>query len=316
MIWLIFFKSTVSNDYMLNLENDRPYSDVRARLIDDNVLTSTLVFDLVSFLYSFDTIPKGCYKIKSSMTSFELVRKLKNGSQDPLRWTISTATFIEEIAGSAGQKFNFDSTRFLNTIMSTSFMDSLSYTKETALTLFLPNTYEFYCSATPEAVLKKMYREKLKFWTEERLTKASKLGLTPDQVYILASLVQKEYTRKDERSRISSVLLNRLKIDMPLQVDATCKYATLDFGAKRVGSYHILFNSPYNTYKVKGLPPGPICMPELSTIDAVLNSESSDYLYYCADPSLNGYHIFSRTFEEHTAVAASYHSKMNDLKIH
>jgi UPF0755 protein len=183
------------------------------------------------------------------------------------------------------------------------------------LALFLPNTYEFYWNISPEDLLTKINKETEKFWNAERRAKAQKLNLQPAEVYILASLVQKEYTRKDERSKIAGVLINRMKINMPLQVDATCKYATRDFAAKRVNYYHTQYNSPYNTYKIIGLPPGPICMPELSTLDAVLMSEAHDYIYYCADPSLNGYHLFSRSLAEHESIASSYHRKMNELKI-
>lgn len=312
---LFFVKSNVNEDYSLKLENETPYHAVSERLMSNDVISNRYIFDIINLFYSISSIPAGHYKITKSMTSLDILRKLKYGQQDPIRWTISTATFVEELAGKSSAKFNFDSSSFLKTLWDTTLMSKLGYTKETALTLFLPNTYEYYWNTSPHNMILKMKNEVDKFWTGERRQKALVLNLTPTQIYILASLVQKEYTRKDERSKIASVLINRLRINMPLQVDATCKYATRDFAAKRVLNFHTKYDSPYNTYKILGLPPGPICMPELSTIDAVLNTENTEYLYYCADPSLNGYHIFSKTLSEHESVASSYHKKMNELQI-
>jgi len=314
-LFLFFYKSNVADEYILKLEQETKFNEVKQQFKAHNVVSNWYIFDLVKLYYNVDKVPAGYYRIKRTMTTLDILRKLRNGRQDPIRWTISTATFVEELAGSAGQRFSFDSASFLAQIMDSTNMQSMLYTKETALTLFLPNTYEFYWNATPKFVMDKMYKELNKFWSEDRRTKAARMGLDYSQVYTLASLVQREYTRKDERSKIASVLLNRLKINMPLQVDASAKYATQDFGAKRVTGYHIQYNSPYNTYKTRGLPPGPICMPELSTIDAVLNPENSEYLYYCADPSLNGYHIFSKTYDEHVSIAASYHKRMDELQI-
>lgn len=316
LFYLLFFvKSNVAEEYSLKLECDTSVQEVKEKLHANGVIANTYIFDIVSMIYNVNKVPAGHYKIKKSMSSLDILRKLKNGQQDPIRWTISTATFVEELAGKASQKFAFDSLSFLTSLFDSSFMKSQGYAKETALTIFLPNTYEFYWNTSPKHVIDKMINEHEKFWNEERKAKAAAIKLNPSQVYILASMVQKEYTRKDERSKIASVLLNRLNISMPLQVDATCKYATRDFTAKRVLTFHTQYESPYNTYKNLGLPPGPICMPELSTIDAVLNPENTDYIYYCADPSLNGYHIFSKTLAEHESVATSYHKKMNELKI-
>ena len=316
LFYLLFFvKANVTDDYSLKLANDTPFQDVEEKLKANEVIANTYIFDIVQMMYHAEKVPAGHYKIKKSMSSLDILRKLKLGQQDPIRWTISTATFVEELAGKSSQKIAFDSISFLSQLYDSSYMKSQGYTKETALTIFLPNTYEFYWNTSPKQVLDKMQKEVKNFWTAERKAQATKIKLSPSQVYTLASLVQKEYTRKDERSKIASVLLNRLNISMPLQVDATCKYATRDFAAKRVLNYHTQCNSPYNTYKNQGIPPGPICMPELSTIDAVLNPESTDYFYYCADPSLNGYHIFSKTLSEHESVASTYHKKMNEMKI-
>jgi UPF0755 protein len=312
---LFFYKGNVANEYSLKLREPTTINAVRDSLRAHSVIENTYIFDLVHLIYEVKSVPAGHYRLKKSMTSFDILRKLKFGRQDPIRWTISTATFVEELAGKAADKLGMDSLDFIRVIYDSTQLRQRGYSKENALALFLPNTYEFYWNISPEDLLTKINKETEKFWNAERMAKAQKLNLQPAEVYILASLVQKEYTRKDERSKIAGVLINRMKINMPLQVDATCKYATRDFAAKRVNYYHTQYNSPYNTYKIIGLPPGPICMPELSTLDAVLMSEAHDYIYYCADPSLNGYHLFSCSLAEHESIASSYHRKMNELKI-
>ncbi len=312
---LFFYKGNVANEYSLKLSSPDEIEAVRDSLRAHSVIENTYIFDLVHLIYDVKSVPAGHYKFRKSMTSLDILRKLKYGRQDPIRWTISTATFVEELAGKAAEKLEMDSQDFMTVLYDSMQLVQRGYSKENALALFLPNTYEIYWNTSPEDLLTKIHKETEKFWNAERRAKAQKLNLHPAEVYILASLVQKEYTRKDERSKIAGVLINRMKINMPLQVDATCKYATRDFAAKRVNYYHTQYNSPYNTYKIIGLPPGPICMPELSTLDAVLMPEAHDYIYYCADPSLNGYHLFSRSLAEHESIASSYHRRMNELKI-
>jgi len=312
---LFFIRGNVANEYSLKLGEPQSIEGVVDSLRDHDVIDNKYIFDLNNLIYKIKNVPAGHYRFKKSMTSLDILRKLKYGRQDPIRWTISTATFVEELASKAGQKLQTDSQHFLTALYDSSQLHKNGYSKENALALFLPNTYEFYWNSRPEEVIQKMYKETEKFWNTERKIKAQKLNLKPAEVYILASLVQKEYTRKDERSKIAGVLLNRMRVQMPLQVDATCKYATRDFAAKRVLNYHTQYISPYNTYKIIGLPPGPICMPELGTLDAVLEPDHHDYIYYCADPSLNGYHIFSKTLSDHESIASMYHQKMNSLKI-
>lgn len=313
--YLFLLRGNVSQDYTLKIASPKNFEEVKDSLKAHNVIANSYIFDIIQLVYKVNTVPAGCYKITTKMTSLDVMRKLKYGQQDPINFTLSTATFIEEVAKKAGDKFNFDSAQFMAALFNSQNMAQYNYNEQTVLCRFIPNTYELYWTNTPEQFLKKYFAESEKFWTNERKQKATQLHLTPDQIYTLASLVQKEYMRKDERSKIAAVLLNRLSANMPLQVDATCKYATRDFAAKRVLNYHTTYPSPYNTYLHLGLPPGPICIPETGTIDAVLNSENHDYIYYCADPSLNGYHIFSKTLTEHEAVAKQYHQTMNELKI-
>lgn len=315
--YYIFKSNNIASQepYILTIRENTPSKEIIEKLKNDGVLKNQTTFDFILNIKSFKTVPRGRYKLQSPMSNFQLISKLRNGYQDPVHFTLSTATFVEEIGSKIGSKLSFDSTQFINYLYSDTVLSKYNITKENALCHFFPNTIEMYWSISLPQFMQKFDKEKKKFWNQENIDKATKLNLTQNEVYILASLVQKEYTKKNERSKIAAVLLNRLQINMPLQVDATCKYATRDFTAKRVTQLHTTCASPYNTYKTTGLPPGPICMPETSTIEAVLNPDTHHYLYYCADPALNGYHIFSTTLQEHESIAHQYRTKMNELNI-
>lgn len=315
IIYCLLFLGNVSNEYHLKLKTSTPINSVIDELLQNEVIASPYKLDLVQMFYPINTVPAGRYLFRKGMSTKEILSKLKNGHQDPISFTLSTATFIEDVASKAGSKMNFDSLALIEYLRSDSAQTKYEINQENELCLFLPNTHEIYWTVSVENFVDRFHKDYKDFWNSERKSKAQALGMSPNQVYILASMVQKEYSKRKERSKIAGVLLNRLKKAMPLQVDATCKYATKDFAAKRVHSYHTTFTSPYNTYQNLGLTPGPICMPERETIDAVLNAESHQYLYYCADPSLNGFHVFSTTYKEHNSVATKYHQRMNELKM-
>lgn len=309
------FSNNIKNEYILILEKAEPAVHVIDKLVSQGVFRDDHSILIISNLLNIKQIPAGYYKLKPSMGTYRIITKLKNGQQDPVKVTLSSATFISDIAGKISKKMKFDSLDFLQFILADSNLSKYHASSDEALCLFLPNTHEFYWNQSPQKVFHKFHKDHQNFWSPERKLKASKLGLTQNEVYILASLVQKEYYKKEERSKIAGVLVNRIKNKMPLQVDATCKYATRDFTAKRVLHFHTQYPSPYNTYIHQGIPPGPICMPERETIDAILDYEQHDFLFYCADPSLNGYHIFSKILAEHESVAKTYHQKMNELKM-
>jgi UPF0755 protein len=172
--------------------------------------------------------------------------------------------------------------------------------------LFIPNTYEFYWNTNTQQFLKRMKKEYDRFWTPERLAQARSLELTPLQVLTLASIVEEETNYNDEKSRVAGVYINRVHSNMLLQADPTVKFAIKDFSIKRVLNTHLSYASPYNTYLNKGLPPGPICTPSIKTIDAVLNAEHHDYLYFCANPDKPGTHVFAKTYHEHQLNAKRY----------
>ena len=205
----------------------------------------------------------------------------------------------------------------LQAITDNDFLVDNGFTQETAIAMFLPNTYEFFWNTSASQFREKMAKEHRRFWNEERTAKAKNLNMTPQEVSTLASIVQKETVKIDERPKVAGAYLNRLRIGMPLQADPTAVYAykkhTGDWNKviKRVFDIHTSVDSPYNTYKVSGLPIGAITMPDISSVDAVLNYEKHDYLYFCASAERIGYHEFAKTYDQHTINARKYHKWLN-----
>ncbi|HLO73636.1 MAG TPA: endolytic transglycosylase MltG [Flavobacterium sp.] len=277
-------------------------------------------FDFVATSRNYSTnVKSGKFLFKKEMTSFDMVRSLR------LNVPVNVAFNNQETLGKLVQRLSTQlepDTLALNQAFTNQvFLQENGLTKETALTLFIPNTYEFYWNTSAKKIADKMAKEHKKFWTNDRLEKAKALNMTPAQVYTLASIVHKETVKADERPRVAGAYLNRINQDMPLQADPTVIYAIketsgdFDQVIKRVGGSNLFVKSPYNTYINKGLPPGPIAMPDISAIDAVLNAEKHDYIYFCADPNRPGYHAFETTYEAHMVNARKYAEWVNKLGI-
>jgi UPF0755 protein len=226
---------------------------------------------------------------------------------------------LENLCQRLSAQIEPDTTQLLATFRDTVFLAENGFTKETVLAMFLPNTYQVYWNISAETFRGKMLDEYLKFWTKERLDKAAALALTPVQVITLASIVHKETAKKSERATVAGVYLNRLKIEMPLQADPTVIYAlklrdaNFDQIIKRVLYQDLFINSPYNTYMHAGLPPGPIAMPDIDAIDAVLNADQHNYIYFCASVEKFGYHVFAATYAEHQKNAKKYSTWLNSI---
>ena len=231
---------------------------------------------------------------------------LRGGNQTPIALTIQNVRTIDQLTGRVAAKLEMDSVT-LATYFNTQF-DTLAHTvPETRLTRFIPNTYEFYWTVTPEDFAARMLKEYERFWNEERMAKAATLNLTPEAVYTLASIVEKETNYNPEKPTIAGVYLNRMAVGMPLQADPTIVFAIGDFEMKRVYHSHLEVDSPYNTYKHPGLPPGPIFMPGIPSMDAVLNREAHQYIYFCAKSPEEGQgHAFAETYEAHLVNANRY----------
>jgi UPF0755 protein len=262
-------------------------------------------------------IKPGRYIIKNGMGVFTLFRKLHNGSQDPVKITINKFRTKQDLANFLGKKLEASSADFLMYMNNNDSISSLGVTKETLLTLVIPNTYEIYWNSDPKSFFSKMNKESNKFWTDRRLDDLQLLGISKEEAITVASIVEEETNDENEKSTIASVYLNRIKSGMVLGADPTVKFAVGDFSIKRVTLAHINNSaaSPYNTYKNKGLPPGSICTPSVSSIDAVLKGEKTDYLYFCAKADFSGSHSFAKTAEEHFSNARKYRKALDSLGI-
>lgn len=257
--------------------------------------------------YKRDNMRSGRYRIRPNWSNYELIRHLRAGAQAPVKVTFSTARLAEEVAGKVAAFIELDSTALVQVFQDTQYLQSIDYSPETLMSLFIPNTYEMYWNTSAMDFMKRMLKEHDNFWKrDDRLAKAEQLELSPAEVYTLASIVERETLLKSEKKRMAGVYLNRLDRGMLLQADPTAVFATRDFSTRRVLNRHTQFDSPYNTYMYAGLPPGPISMASISSIDGVLNAEDHRYLYFCALGDGSGKHAFAKTLAQHNQNAKNY----------
>lgn len=246
----------------------------------------------------------GRFQVQPGWTNRQLIQQLRSGEQAPVNVILNMARLPEDVAGIVSRFIEADSMSLLNLFRDNNFLRQYNLTDITLVSAFIPNTYEMYWNTDAKGFLTRMVKERDAFWTKNnRETKAQELGLTESEVYTLASIVERETNYNPEKPTIAGVYLNRLRINMKLQADPTCVFATRDFATRRVTEYHTNFDSPYNTYLYKGLPPGPISMASIPSIDAVLNAEKHNYLYFCARPDDSGNHVFAETFAAHKVNA-------------
>ncbi|GAA4774197.1 MULTISPECIES: endolytic transglycosylase MltG [Flavobacterium] len=268
-------------------------------------------FKFVAEKRSYDeNVFPGRFLFKKGMGSFALVSSLRHNM--PLNLAFNNQESLEKLVSRVSSQIEADSVSLMKSITDSVFMEKNGFNKETVLGMFIPNTYELKWNTSADKFRDKMADEFNRFWNDERRTKAKALGMTPAQVITLAAIVHKETVKTDERPRVAGVYLNRLKLEMPLQADPTVIYAVKresgDFNQviKRVKGDMLRIHSPYNTYVNIGLPPGPIAMPDITAIDAVLNAEKHDYVYFCASVDRQGYHDFASTYEAHMVNAKKY----------
>jgi UPF0755 protein len=280
--------------------------------VQDQFHTANLAQDLISFsfiakLMDYDeTVKSGRYILRANMTNIQAVRLLRSGQQEPVKITFNNVRLISELSEKITKNLYMKAEEFEAALIQFAMTNDYGFNKDNILTMFIPNTYEVYYQTTPQELINRMYREYSNFWTDERKARAGELGLTPIQVSILASIVQAESIKKDEAKVIAGLYLNRLKKKMPLQADPTLVFAVGDFTLKRVLNEHKEIDSPYNTYRNAGLPPGPINMPEINSLDAVLNHIETNYLYMCAKEDFSGYHNFTNDYDKHINNAKKY----------
>jgi UPF0755 protein len=259
-------------------------------------------------------IHPGRYKLKNRMSNRELLTMLRSGEQEPVKLTINSVRSIELVAGRAGKLLEADSIAILNLFNDRLFLWTYGFKPSTAAAMIIPNTYELYWNTSPRQFIDRMYNEYNKFWNEARLAKAREIGLNKIEISTLASIVEEETKKNSEKAIVAGVYINRLKKGMRLQADPTVKYAVGDVTIKRILNKHLEFDSPYNTYLYAGIPPGPIDVPSVTSIDAVLNYQHHQYLYFCAKEDFSGYHNFSKTLEQHNVYARLYQRALSKLR--
>lgn len=261
-----------------------------------------------------DVWPKvkaGKYEIRKGMGLFDIARVLRNGKQTPVNLVITKLRTKENLASLIGRRFEIDSMQAMNFFNNPDTLRRFQLDTLSVMTTIFPNTYTYLWTASPSDIYKKLYAEYKKVWNEDRKHKADSLGLSPTKAYILASIVEEETTNDKEKGLMASVYLNRLARNMNLGADPTVKFALRNFGLKRVYEKHLATESPYNTYRYKGLPPGPICTPSLKTLDYVLNAPRTDYLFFVAKKDFSQEHIFTSKYQEHIRYAKEYRQALN-----
>lgn len=256
----------------------------------------------------------GAYKLTEGMAALQLVRKLARHQQDPVRITFRDVRSLDQLAGRLAQQLMADSASIRDAMTEAQLLDKAQLDRNNILSIFLPDTYEVYWDIAPEALMARMLKEYERFWNDHRREQAQAMGLEPREVSVLASIAEEETANRHERGVVGRLYWNRLQKGMLLQADPTVKFAMGDFGLKRILLRHLEVESPYNTYRHEGLPPGPIRIVEKATIDSILTSREHGYLYMCAKPELNGLHNFAVTLSEHNRNAEAYHAAINRLK--
>jgi UPF0755 protein len=305
--WAIFGPTVNAPDkkYFF-IPSSSDYDEVSADLHDLGIISTKKIFDLASDLFGYKNIRPGRYEIKKGMSLFNLIRMLKNGRQSPVNLTIIKLRTKENFAAKISGMFEFDSLQMILFLKNNDSLKQFGLDTNTVMAAILPNTYTYYWNTTPRKIFQKLFNESQKFWNNERRLKAKQLGLSTMQVTILASIIEEETNQVNEKKNISSVYLNRINKGMPLQSCPTVKFALKDFSLKRIYEKHLAVESPYNTYKNYGLPPGPICTPRAETIDLVLNAPETDYLYFVAKSDFSDAHEYSSNYADHLKKAKEY----------
>ncbi len=284
----------------------------------NRILSSTGLFSWIASRVGYwDHIKPGRYEIRKGTSALNILRMLKNGSQTPVKIVINKIRTREELAGYLGRQMEADSVQILNFFNSQDSTRLFGLDTNNILTAIIPNTYTMYWTTPASKFLRRLYSERETFWNKERERKLAESGLSKESAYILASIIEEETNKHDEKPVIASVYLNRMKKNMSLSADPTIKYALRNFALKRITLKHIrdAASSPYNTYLNKGLPPGPICTPSIKSIDAAISPAQTDYVFFCAKADFSGYHSFASNEADHFKNARIYQKALDSLFI-
>ena len=290
---------------------------VLEKLEQKGIVENTKTFRWVALKKEYDKhVKPGRYKIRNGLSNNDLVNMLRLGNQDPVMVVFNHVRSLDHLAGKVAKYFETDSANFAHYLLDSALPSKYGFEAATFTSMFIPETYEFYWTTSPEEFADRMMREYEKFWDGERDRKAKKLEMTRAEVVTLASIVDEETLYNDENAKVAGLYLNRLEDGIPLQADPTLKFALGDFSRQRILNKDKEIESPYNTYKNKGLPPGPITIPSVSAIDGVLDFEKHSYLYMCAKADFSGYHAFARSYSQHLKNARQYQRELNKRRIY
>ncbi len=316
-VWIVFAPATKFNAsvrYVYVRDSPSAQEQIMHQLDTGNIIRNAFIFNLIARnSKAWQHAKPGRFEIKKGESIYSFVHTLRNNHQSAVKLTIKKLRVAEDFAGVIDKDFSTDSIQALNFLSNNDSLHFYDVDINTLMTLIIPNTYFLNWNTSLKNILLRLQNEQEKFWQQDdRLQKAASLNLTSEQVYTLASIVEEETNKNAEKGNIASVYYNRLQHSMPLAADPTIKYALKNFAAKRIYYNNLKIASLYNTYINKGLPPGPICTPQVSTIDAVLNMPKTNYLFFVAKSDFSGYHQFTDNFTEHEKYAKLYQQALNN----
>ena len=293
------------------------YAAVFSNLQEKGIVKNTQSFNWTAQRKNYPNhIRPGRYLIKPRMSNNDLVNMLRSGNQVPVDLTFNNINTLKDLSKRLSEQLECSHDQLYAMLRDTSVIHAYGFDEYTIPAMFIPNTYEIYWNVSPKSLLDRMHQEYDKFWTRSRLAKAQKMSMSPEDVITLASIVNKEVRYDDEKKRVAGLYINRINKGIRLQADPTLVFAHNDFTIRRVLNKHKKLDSPYNTYKYAGLPPGPICIPDITSIEAVLNYEKHKYIYMCAKPDFSGYHNFAKTLKQHNKNAEAYRRELNRRRIY
>lgn len=304
-----------STQVVIYLDREDNLDSLKNKLICETSPSTTIGFDISVKLLRMNKIRTGRYTLEPGISMMDILRMVRSHSQSPINVVIPSVRTLDMLVGRISSQLMIDSAEIAQALQNDSLITSLGYNNQSLPGLFIPNTYEMYWDISTEDFLNRMKKENNKFWNKERKAKAEAMELDENQVATLASIVDSETAYNPEKARIAGLYLNRIKKGMLLQSDPTVIFAIGDFSIRRVLNSHLTVDSPYNTYLYKGLPPGPIRIPSIAGLDAVLNHETNNYLYMCAKEDFSGSHNFASTYNEHLANARRYVKALNQRGI-
>ena len=317
VLYSAFYGKAIENEKVIYISSATTYAQIESDLRQS--LRSNLhrtAFDFYAKRLNLEgRFRTGRYLFHEGESVIRAVRKLVLGEQSPVKLVVGEARTLPQLAGKLAKQIEADSATLLSAMRNKQLRRELGFVKDSTIAMFIPNTYEVWWDITPERLLHRIKREYDHFWNEERTAKLKRCGLSKYEVMTLASIVYEEVKIPSEMRMIAGVYINRLRRGIALQACPTVKYAMGDFALQRILHKHLKYRSPFNTYINRGLPPAPICVPSVTAIDAVLNFDKHDYLYFCARPELDGHHNFARTLKEHNANSRKYSAAIEKLGV-